>query len=96
MEEMISFQQMCENLTQDQRYSWFIFPQNLLPFILDEEKQIVHIQPDINGFYCRIWYPKEKWSNRQRGEEEIKIELLQALEDGDVEKIKQLKEMTKK
>lgn len=93
---MISFQQMCENLTQDQRYSWFIFPQNLLPFILDEEKQIVHIQPDINGFYCRIWYPKEKWSNRQRGEEEIKIELLQALEDGDVEKIKQLKEMTKK
>lgn len=93
---MISFQQMCENLTQDKRYSWFIFPQNLLPFLLEEEKQMVHIQLDINGSFCRIWYPKEKWTDRQRGEEEIKIELLQALEDGDVEKVKQLKGMMKR
>lgn len=54
---------MCESLTQQQRYNYFLFEIDLLPHLTPEERLLVHIEPLSDILYCRLWYPKEKYKH---------------------------------
>ena len=58
---MITFKQMCESLTSNQRYSYFILESHLLPYLTYDELQLVYVEGLNNIDFVRIWYPPEKF-----------------------------------
>ena len=93
---MISFIQLCEFLTKNQRHSWFFFPKDLLSSLTDAELSLVFIEKD-KPYHtaATLWYPKEKWFNRRLSAEGYKIQLRKLLEDGDIESALELKKRMK-
>lgn len=56
---MISFQQLCELLTHNQRHAWFEFDPKLIQYLSHDDLMLVHI--DLTHGICRLWYPAYKY-----------------------------------
>jgi hypothetical protein len=80
---LISFIQLCELLTHNQRYSHFEISPDYLPFIDPEELKLVHVEYKGYNFPCRMWYPKHKWEDRPMDKESIRELMLEATERRD-------------
>lgn len=57
---MISFKQLCELETNNQRHSWFTFDPKLLQYLSPQDLSLVHMDISRDGV-LRLWYPKEKY-----------------------------------
>lgn len=95
---MISFHQLCELLTSRQRYRWFYFYKDLLPFLTEEERNSVYVVDcyDRSGL-CEIWYknrPPYRLSPEERRQKQEQEE--QALEEGEKAQIKEHQELMEK
>lgn len=87
---MITFQQLCEHLTSNQRNAWFLLEQELFDSFLVEEKNIIYMEKTNDG-WTRCWYPKEKFYKRTMGDEEYNKLIKAALEKEDFVEITKLK-----
>lgn len=92
---MIDFKQLCELLTCDQRYQWFLIDLKYMPSLSNDELSTVHTE-DIGGGYVRMWYPREKWDNKPMNPEELKRLIRIAMEQDDYVLAKKLVEKLKK
>lgn len=93
---MIPFQEMCEFLTCNQRYSWFYFSKSLFNFRVDiEEKKLVHAD-FLEGDHMRCWYPASKYVGRSMHDDEFRRLLQKAIDNNDFETVKKLRDERKK
>lgn len=93
---MISFIQLCEFLTSNQRYSWFLVPVNLAKEFTADELSSIYIEKISDESYIRFWYPKEKWDSRPMNKEEIMRMIMNAMSEDKWDKVKELKEKMNK
>lgn len=88
---MFSFEALCKYQTTS--HSWFWLSKQLIDCLDKADKELVYVE----GCWlddCRVWYPASKYY-QQLTPEQFHIQVQQALEEGDFEKIKQLKERIK-
>lgn len=88
---MISFQQICEWQTMNQRYTWFLIPSNLVDLINVDDKAIVFFQSMKEPEWIRVWYPRENFFTRKMEPEERIRLIQQAIDNGEIEVIIGLK-----
>lgn len=88
---MITFQQLCEHLTSNQRNAWFLLEPNLWQLITEAERSLVYEDVITNDNWIRLWYPKEKFYKRTMGDEEYNKLIKAALEKEDFVEITKLK-----
>ena len=92
---MITFTQLCEMLTHDQRYSWFGLPAKLSPMFTSEEKSLIYIEVSVDEHNLRVWYPRDKFYHNVRDSGHLQKLISSAMDAGDWEEIKRLKEKVK-
>lgn len=90
---MFTFQQFCELMTQEQRYAWFNISKKYIASLNKEELNLVHLEVLNIDYDVRLWYPKKKFFSLN--DDAYKRHLRKAIEDGNFELIKQLKESRK-
>lgn len=97
---MLSFIQLCEELTQNQRYSWFCLSTSAWNTITSDERLLVKYD-DIDESFIRIWYPASKYQARNKRivgvtkEVEYKRQLMAALKIMDFDEIENIKQKMK-
>lgn len=81
---MFSFQQFCEYVTCEQRYSTFSLTQEMLDRLTECEKNTVYVETRHIGATHICWYPRTKFfSDPCLDAEGIKLRMLQCLENND-------------
>lgn len=90
---MITFQQLCEHLTCNQKYAWFLFEHAYYSVLTDEEKTLVYINDNVDNIFFRLWYPRDKFYSRVVGKEEYQKLLQLALDKEDYKEVGKLKQM---
>lgn len=90
--EMITFQQLCEHLTSNQRNAWFLFAKEHFVEFTEQEASQVYVEYTNDGL-LRLWYPKEKFYTRIVYREEFTRLLQKALEKEDFAEVLKLKQM---
>jgi hypothetical protein len=90
---MFSFQQLCEFLTQGQRYAWFYLPSKLWDCLSKEDKQLCHLER-IDEDLLRLHYPKARFYREAKMMDKLLLYKLlnEAVENNDFDKLKELKE----
>lgn len=97
---MFSFLQLCEELTQNQRYSWFCLSTSAWNAITPDERLLVKYD-DIDESFIRIWYPASKYQARNKRivgiseEDKLKKALMAALKIMDFDEIENIKQKMK-
>lgn len=92
---MITFVQLCEHLTCNQRYNSFMLELHLWDCLTQEEKDIVivdTISTKVEGL-IRVFYPADKYYERIVGDIEYQKLIQQALEKDDFIEVGKLKRM---
>ncbi len=90
---MIPFQVLCEELTQEQTYSYFHVTEKIFSLLTDEDKALVYIERKDPSY--RLFYPKDKWI-KSLHHTAFKYMIQDALESNDFEKIKFIKNEIKR
>lgn len=89
---MITFQQLCEHLTCNQRNAWFYFEPELFDALDDVESLLVWKEL-CTSQYHRLWYPREKFYTRTMSKEEKALLITAALEKEDFTEVSKLQKI---
>lgn len=95
---MISFTDLCEQLTSKQQYTWFYFYKSLLSKLNKEELNLVAVEElgdTSKTDIVRIFYPRSNYSERKLTQEEFRLALQMAIDKEDWEEVKRLQERNK-
>lgn len=95
---MISFTDLCEQLTSKQYYTWFYFYKSLLSKLTKEELSLVAVEElgdtTKTDIVC-IFYPRSNYNERKLTQEEFRLALQIAIDKEDWEEVKRLQERNK-
>lgn len=95
---MITFTDLCEQLTSKQHYTWFYFYKSFLSKLTKEELSIVAVEElgdTAKTDIIRIFYPRSSYTQRKLTQEEFRLALQMAIDKEDWEEVKRLQERNK-
>lgn len=93
---MIPFQVLCEFLTTHKKYSWFYLDKDILPLLSASDLEMVYVEDIKEQLIVRVWYPKEKFTEKPLYQDEFKRLVAQAIEKEDWAEVAKLKTRLRK